>query len=240
MTQDNTKIRWIAFDAVGTVIFAAPSVANVYYEIGRRHGSRHDLPEVKRRFGDVFERRTNGSDHSSSESAELEFWRAVVSEVLDDVTNHEACFVELHAWFAKPEAWRCFEDVGRSLASLRAAGYRLAMASNFDERLHSVRKGMPELADVERCVVSSEVGWRKPHMGFFAALTKACGCAPEQILMIGDTWESDVLAARDAGLHAMLIDRNAGGIAPRGERNVLQSLTQLVDRCPPSDQTRIC
>ena len=37
---DPPRIRWIAFDAVDTLIRPNPSVAAIYQEIGTRHGSR--------------------------------------------------------------------------------------------------------------------------------------------------------------------------------------------------------
>lgn len=220
---------WIAFDAVGTLITPDPPVAEVYHRIGQKHGSRLSRTEVDLRFRDVFGRRAADGELSSNEAAEREFWRIVVGQVLDDVTDREGCFEELHAWFAMPAAWRCYNDVAGALASLRECGYRLAIASNFDGRLHSVRNGLPELEAIETCVVSSEVGWRKPHAGFFAALVERCGCSPEQILMVGDDLRVDVCGAEHAGLRAVWLQRTAESISEPPRKDTIRSLSELAD-----------
>jgi putative hydrolase of the HAD superfamily len=222
-------IEWIAFDAVGTLIFADPPAAAVYHQIGRQYGSRLTLNEVERLFSEAFARHARTGELASSEAIEREFWRMVVGEVLDDVENFAACFVELHAWFAKPIAWRCFPDVGATLEVLHARGYRLALASNFDGRLHSVREGLPELEPIERCVVSSEAGWRKPHAGFFAALQRACGSQAEQILMVGDDLEGDVRGAQRAGLPARLFMRDPAAQTEIDPAITLRTLPELID-----------
>ena len=39
-------------------------------------------------------------------------WREIVAETLIDVTDAEACFRELHAYFARPDAWRVQAEAG--------------------------------------------------------------------------------------------------------------------------------
>jgi putative hydrolase of the HAD superfamily len=102
-------------------------------------------------------------------------------------------------------------DVEETLDALRARGLSVALASNFDARLHAVCAGHPALASVEVRVISSEVGWKKPSPQFFRALVERCAVRPEQILMIGDDRENDVDAARAAGLKAVHLDRSGRG-----------------------------
>ncbi|MGD9855694.1 MAG: HAD family hydrolase [Planctomycetaceae bacterium] len=232
-----TGLRWIAFDAVGTLITADPPAADVYHRIGSRHGSQLRLEEVGCRFAESSGRRTSDDNLSSSESIEHDFWRAVVGDVLTDVRDAEACSAELHAWFAQPSAWRCFEDVEPALTTLAERGYRLAIASNFDGRLHPVCKGLPPLESVATRVVSSEMGWRKPHAGFFQGLSSACGCRPGQILMVGDDIRNDVRAAEEAGLKAVWLDRHRTIDAARDSTPIIQSLVELAALVPVAIDT---
>jgi len=55
------RVRWLAFDAVGTLIAPQPSVAEAYWSIGRQFGSQLALEEVGRRFSKVF-RETEQND----------------------------------------------------------------------------------------------------------------------------------------------------------------------------------
>jgi putative hydrolase of the HAD superfamily len=202
-------IQAIVYDAVGTLIHVKPSVARLYAECGRRHGSRLDEAEVARRFPVAFahqDRLDAQSGWRTSEARERRRWRDIVAEVLDDVVDSAGCFEALFAVFGKPDAWTCDPATAEVLVKVHGAGYRQAVASNFDERLHAVIAGMPELRHLEQIVVSSEVGWRKPAAEFFAALAERLRLPPDAILFVGDDCVNDFDAACRAGMRGLLLD----------------------------------
>src|SRR5207237_5282299 len=121
-------------------------------------------------------------------------WQRIVSQVLDDVSNPEACFQELFDHFSRPGAWRANEDVV-TLESLAARGLVIAIASNYDRRLHAVVAGIPELRPVSHLIISSEVGWRKPASQFFAVVSPACQVVPEQHGLHGEEPANDTHVA---------------------------------------------
>ncbi len=232
---DPRAIRWIALDAVGTLIHPQPSAGVAYHRVGQRHGSRLAAVEVSARFGKVFTRVLEAGDLDcgcaeaadrlhTCEARERIRWERIVRQVLDDVATPDACFAELFAHFGRPDAWACFPEVGAAIRRLRQSGYRLAVCSNFDARLNSVMTGLPELAPIELRIISSEVGYRKPSPRFFEALVRAAGCAPSEILVIGDDPKSDVAAARNSGLAALQIDHTDASLQNRA----LHSLDDLV------------
>jgi putative hydrolase of the HAD superfamily len=226
------QTRWIAFDAVGTLIFADPPVHLAYYRIGRRYGTAARPEEVLHRFRTAFSRRAThsvpqldaaiaeGSGETSfdGEARERQFWREVVAEVLPDVHDADACFEELFSHFAQPSAWGCFADVEETLDEAQRRGCRVAIASNFDGRLHAVCDGHPALQLVDRRVISSEVGACKPQPAFFEALLSACNCRPEHVVVVGDDFENDVAAPRRMGIRALHLDRT--GTAPDSLRSL--------------------
>lgn len=230
----NLKCRWVVFDAVGTLITPNPSVAAVYHAIGERFGSRLALTDVGSRFRSTF----RSSEHdgfpggplpsapwSTNDVIEASRWRWIVGQVLDDVQDQEACFEQLWRHFALPTSWHCFDDVRETLRQLANSGYRLAIASNFDERLHEVCSAISDLALIEMRIVSSTVGFRKPAAQFYGAVARACDCDPQQILMVGDNFEYDVVAARAAGLQAIHIDRHQ----TRSETQGIRTLVELAE-----------
>lgn len=224
------RCRWLIFDAVGTLIQPNPSVAVAYQTIASRHGSQLTVEEVGQRFRHAFRQSeqtsfstTNGHHWDSNDQIELARWRWIVGEVVPDVRNHELCFDELWDHFARPTSWTCFDDVKPALAALGDAGYRLAIGSNFDSRLHRVCDAWPDLLPIERRFVSSETGYRKPAPQFYQALIAACDCAPDEILMIGDDPEHDVSGPTAAGIQARLIDRRTSS-----GTGTLKSLRELL------------
>jgi putative hydrolase of the HAD superfamily len=203
-------IRWIVFDAVGTLITPSPSVAEAYHRVGAEFGSRLDVAEVGRRFREFFVLSETACFPPerygrTSEPEERERWRWIVEHVFDDVGG--TCYERLWDHFASPGAWRLFDDVPATIERLTADGYRLAMASNFDARLHGLCDTMSVLQEIAPRLVSSEVGYRKPAAPFYEAVIAACDVAADSILMVGDDWEADIVAAKQAGLQAQWLDR---------------------------------
>lgn len=59
--------------------------------------------------------------------------------------------------------------------------------------------------------ISGELGFGKPEPRFFEAALYRAGVRPKEALMIGDSLERDVLAAMQAGIPAVLVDRRGCG-----------------------------
>jgi putative hydrolase of the HAD superfamily len=199
----------VVFDAVGTLIHPRPPAPLVYAEVGRRFGSRLDPPIIAGRFRAAIEReeawdRQHGL--RTSETRETERWRRIVFQVLDDVTDPDACFQELFQHFGTPQAWQCDPQADSVLSELAGRGRLLGIASNYDRRLRLVVAGLPELEPFRNVVISSEVGWRKPAPQFYQALCQEVGLAAEKILHVGDDLANDYEGAQAVGMRAVLFD----------------------------------
>lgn len=231
------RYRCIAFDAVGTLITPVPSPGDIYHQKARHFGSQLDAVEIARRFKQAF-RNSELADAAAnaevrlvtSEARERERWRQIVAEVIDDISESAACFDQLFAHFARPDSWRCFDDVPELLVELESRGYMLAIASNFDRRLHDVCNGFPALRKIGIRVISSEVGYRKPGGKFFEELVSQAGCDPAEVLMVGDDLLNDFEGARRAGLGAVLINRRRQQQAAEGSPDEIGNLSELLVR----------
>jgi putative hydrolase of the HAD superfamily len=223
-------IAGIVLDAVGTLIKPVPSVAEAYAEAARRQGVMLERDVVKARFNLHFqsdEVRGDRGIHSTDEATEIWRWRRIVSKVLPEVADPQKAFDELWDHFRSPDSWRCFSDVVPALRAIHEAGIAVCVGSNFDGRLREVVMGLPELAwAVDALVISSEVGFRKPHPAFFQAVCDRLGLLPRQVLCVGDDIENDVHGAMRAGLSAMLLDR---GIESSHDLPHVSNLMALLD-----------
>jgi putative hydrolase of the HAD superfamily len=227
-------IQGIVFDAVGTLIDPSPPVAVVYAEAARRQGVEVGLDTIKSRFHQHF--RHDEVDEArgplvTDEAIERRRWRRIVGSVLPEVPDPDRAFRELWDHFGRPEAWRCFPDVAPALRALRGRGLRIGIASNFDARLRAVAAGLPALSGcAESPVISSEVGFRKPHPDFYRVACAALGLPPECVLCVGDDPENDVRGPRRAGLRGLLLDRH--GLRP-DDLPYIPDLGALVSSWPP-------
>ncbi|QEH35333.1 (S)-2-haloacid dehalogenase 4A [Aquisphaera giovannonii] len=223
-------ISGIVFDAVGTLIKPVPSVADVYTDAARRQGVELHRDEVKARFQVHFgsdEVRGDRGIHSTDEATEVHRWRRIVHKVLPEVPDPGRVFDDLWDHFRHPGSWRCFPDVAPALRLVHEAGITVCIGSNFDARLREVVLGHPDLGwALDALVISSEVGYRKPHPKFFEAVCRRLGLAPEQVLCVGDDAENDVRGAMRAGLSAVLLAR--GGDGPQDLPHI-PNLTDLME-----------
>jgi putative hydrolase of the HAD superfamily len=65
--------------------------------------------------------------------------------------------------------------------------------------------GMTDLVDV--LVISEEAGVRKPDAAIFRIALQRAGAEGDDAVMVGDSWGSDVLGARAAGIRAVWLNR---------------------------------
>ena len=99
---------------------------------------------------------------------------------------------------------RMAPGAGETLADLRAAGYRIALASNLAPAyIPTVDRLLGDLTDIRCYSCAEDVQAIKPEPAFFHALTVKLGLAAADILMVGDSLASDIAGAAAAGMPAL-------------------------------------
>ncbi|ROR43022.1 HAD family hydrolase [Kitasatospora cineracea] len=96
----------------------------------------------------------------------------------------------------------------RAVHRLHAAGWRCVLACNTAVP-EQMRRSTLRAAAIDTCfdalVLSSTLGLRKPHPGFYAAVVEASGVDAAEILFVGDNWAKDVLGPQAYGMRALLV-----------------------------------
>ncbi len=118
-----------------------------------------------------------------------------------------AALDELNRYHAEENLWELVPgDVVPALAKLRALGMQLVVVSNANGRLrHAFRRlGLADKIDV--LLDSFEEGVEKPDPRFFRIALERSGARVETTMHVGDLYHVDVVGARAAGLHAVLLD----------------------------------
>lgn len=107
-----------------------------------------------------------------------------------------------NAMLAKPfpETINVLEDLGKN--------YKLALMSNTDcFSVNSVIEKHDLNKHFNKVFLSFETGMLKTNPDMFSLALKKLRTTKENTLMVGDSLESDVMAARTAGINAVLVDR---------------------------------
>ncbi|MDT9594792.1 HAD family hydrolase [Nocardioides zeae] len=129
---------------------------------------------------------------------------------LRDDTLADAEFAGYLAGYER--AWRAFGDAADALRRASAAGLRVAVLTNGDERQQRAkveRTGLARLLDAlgAPVLVSSTLRAAKPDPRAYALACGRLGVPTGAALMVGDSVANDVVGARSAGLAAVLLDR---------------------------------
>ena len=209
----------IFFDVGGTLIYPEPSVGRVYYEVAKKHGVVAPSAEaVARAFQSAVGGLSEGQTHSKRNARK--WWRGQVGRTFALLGHRESLaldriFEELFDYFARPEAWRLFDEVDGTLERLRTADLRLGIISNWDYRLLRILAGFKILEQFDPVVISFDVGFEKPEKEIFLLACKRAGVKPLEALMVGDSPEEDFEGARAAGMNAVLVNRRLKSIQER-------------------------
>lgn len=202
----HSKIRWITIDAGGTLLFPHPSVGEIYAEVLTRYGYTRSPEVLEEAFFRVWKEDVKTCMPAVTAESEKERWRGVVNRTFAELSGRvdlDVLFDDLWDTFCQAERWRVPEKTEETLVQLRSRGYRLAILSNWDERLRPLLKGMELERHFEEIFVSCEVGFEKPDPQLFSMVETCLGATGAEILHIGDSHHHDVLGARSCGWHTV-------------------------------------
>ncbi len=127
-----------------------------------------------------------------------------------------------------------YPDALRSMAALRAGGFRLAVIANQPAQRTAELRALG--VDAEVIAMSAEMEVSKPAPEFFARALELIGSPPPgEVAYVGDRVENDVTPAIEAGMRAVWIRRGPWGLIqqlPPGivPSLVVSSLDELVER----------
>jgi putative hydrolase of the HAD superfamily len=210
-------IRAIFFDAAGTLIKPVRRVGESYALIARTYGIDASAAEIAKRFGQCFESAPPlafpGANMGEIPTLEREWWKRLVERIFEPrgrFENFDDYFSELFAYFARPESWSLYPEALETLSALKERGFILDVISNFDSRLIHILDGLGVARYFQNIFISSHVGHAKPAREIFETALNRHGLAAESALHVGDGPESDLRGALNAGLRAILVDREGG------------------------------
>lgn len=214
------KYRAIFLDAGNTLLQPYPSVGALYAEAAAAYGFVREPAAVEKIFKEEWNQRSR--EHSlaaaSSGKAERAWWHALVKSVfhrLGEFPRFEEYFSHLYELFATGKAWRLFPDALEVLEECGRRGVILGIVSNWDSRLPDICRELGLAPCLRFILYSAQAGVSKPDSKIFRLALQRAGVEAGEALHVGDSWEDDVLGARQAGLDALWLRRDGGRPSPR-------------------------
>ena len=138
----------------------------------------------------------------------------------------------LYEDFTSPEYCSIFDGAEEALKNLTNSGITLAVLSNFDERLPTILKTLNLHDCFDHVFCSGVCGHAKPDREMFELVLKRYNVAASSCLHVGDDLELDYLAARRAGMNALLVNQKDGvvskGLEQRHHLKTLDGIHKLI------------
>lgn len=107
-----------------------------------------------------------------------------------------------------PGNYRLYEDAEAVLSELAAGGWKHYMVSNNFPELEQVCGALGIRRHFDGFVTSALVGYDKPRREIFEIALRRAGF-PDDCYMIGDNPAADIEGAKNAGIRAILVNREA-------------------------------
>ncbi len=232
----------VFFDMGSTLADLNPSYEAIYHRVFQKAG--FDLP-----LGDVERAITYSWDIVTEQDATTNYvntlegtraWQREVEERVMEQLNiqpnvREEVFWEIIRAFEDSASYRLFDDALPTLQTLKDAGLRLAIISNWSWHLPDLCDTLGLTPYFEQIFTSARLGFAKPHPEIFTRALAGMNITPSQALHIGDSYKADVLGASRAGIQPLWLRRPKEGplytdpaIDQTGSAIVIQGLEEVV------------
>jgi len=221
------KLKAILFDLGGTLI-QTPEVSEIMKQMLEAKGVVCSVEEI-RKAKEQAETRIGG--YEDLPTLREEFWIKWNSEILKTLGIQKdlkilATYI-FEYWWDYAQA-RLYPEVTKVLQRLKEKSLKLGVVTNglksdIDKLLPQV--GLTNTFDI--VVVIDSIGKMKPNKDIFLHALKKLDVKPHEALFIGDRIEEDYNGARNAGIKALLIDREN-----KTERSIdkIQSLEEIFEK----------
>ena len=210
-------LKAILFDLDGTLWFQSPPVTDFTAITAKQAAqveaafpdfrSSMPLEEVVAGFWSRFSECDRGADLSLVEvdcgALAQDVLRDALRETLDSSAG--ATFWSSLKLSLREFNVMLFDDAASTLAEVKARGFRTAViTNNINPALESDFTDFGIAPFIDAFVTSREAGFRKPHARPFELALRALDARPDEALMVGDSYESDILGAVKAGIPSVL------------------------------------
>ncbi len=228
--------RAVFFDVDFTLIYPGPVFQGEgYRQFCAKHGIASCDPDAfNAAVASASTLLEDSDDHAYDAGFFIRYIRHIIEQMGGSGPAVDECAQEIYREWAACRHFTLYEDALPALRALRERGLKLGLISNTHRSLDSLCSHF-ELGELIAAVVSScEHGYNKPHPSIFRTALERLAVAPEEAVMVGDSYRHDIEGARTVGMRGVLLRRpgrrpidDGYGHAVSVEVPVIASLSEL-------------
>ena len=203
----------VFFDMGGTLIYADPSVPEVFANVARARGHNitvRDVEPCMQMVDEYYESEyLRDGDFWCVHERAVQIWLDMYSMMADycGIKSDRGLSQAVYDAYLNPSNWSLYPDAPACLKGLKRRGFRLGVISNWDASLENLLRTMGYLPYFDEVIVSAAVGCRKPGNAIFEIALERMGVSANQAVHVGDLPEADGQGATAAGIRPIIIDR---------------------------------
>jgi HAD superfamily hydrolase (TIGR01662 family) len=208
-------LRAVYFDVDFTLIHPGPVFQGEgYREFCSRHGIANCNPEAfHAAVASASAMLDDSDDHAYDAQVFVRYIRHIIERMGGTGEALDACALEIYREWAACHHFSLYADVLPALRHLRAKGLLIGLISNTHRSLDAFQSHFDLEELIAAAVSSLEHGYNKPHPSIFRTALRLLAVAPEEALMVGDSFGHDVEGARAVGMRAVWL-RRSGALVP--------------------------
>jgi HAD superfamily hydrolase (TIGR01549 family) len=227
-------IKAVFLDFYGTLVHWTPEMEAIQVAACTDEGLQVSEEAVARAY-------PTANAFMAAENSKSSVWSLPEPERKSFFAEYERLLLEAAGVRVSPEvAWRVWErvhsapkelalyaDVLPMLQELQARGLTRGVISNMGSQLTDHLEQLGLVGHIDVWATSAEAGVNKPHARIFQTALARAVVEPHEALHVGDDYDSDVLGARNAKMHALLLARDRDAETPQ-DSPVLRSLREIL------------
>lgn len=215
-------ISVVVIDIDGTLLTLKQPIGGTYAEVLEGLGIDADPRRLEQSCRDVWRSFYNdylnvAGAYATSHEREEWVWKEFVHRALDgagvacSADRRERAVSDIYSFFARGLTRQVAVGAEQFLRTMRQREIPVIAATNNDRRTVQVVRELGLACYFRQLLVSGELAWKKPSENFFREISGRIGVAPTEIMHVGNDRDLDVLAARQAGFHAIHFGADSNG-----------------------------
>ena len=207
-------IKAIFFDFYNTLVRFWPPLDQIQQASCQEFGFQIEAEAINYGYSvaDLYFNRENEVKPLATRTEEerLDFFARYEQILLDNAGLSVTTELARQIWqiaISVPKDFIPFDDTIGVLQQLKGQGYQIGVITNLRRDMDELCRNLGMAPYLDFCLTSAEIGVEKPDPAIFVAALERAGVAAPEAVHVGDQPRSDLVGARGAGLHAVLLDR---------------------------------
>jgi putative hydrolase of the HAD superfamily len=233
---DRRRYQAVLFDMGYTLVYFEPPQEVIAQRALRSVGAERSVDEIMAAVQVVYGEYYRDADTTAfpateehDRSTQLTLERALLAHLGIEAGEQvqQSFRAATEAWYNRPRVIRPYAEVEGVISALTQAGYRLGIISNWSWNLRNRVRQTGLEGYFELVWASAYAGCNKPHPAIFDQALAQMRLSQDRVLYVGDSYQHDVVGARNAGLDVVLLDRD--GATEHDDCPVIRDLWGLFD-----------